>query len=171
MNRRIDDLDSELKTRCRKITNDFRLKAMQALMDFPNICPVVRAAISSSLRIPLYNSIEENGFKRKFSRDFIDGYLGSLIEEINLDYTEFIHITSELCAKNFEIPDFTDLVPFFKDLLMKYWVSKIKECMIIICEKKISTYENYLTVFQDIQDLYMVRVIENCIKKIYKLHL
>jgi hypothetical protein len=166
MTRRIQDLDAELKTRCRKITNDLRSKVMQGLSGIEGICPIVRVALASSLRVPLYQSIEENGFKGKFSKSKVAGYLDVLLEEIKLDYQEYIYLIKDVCKQDKQsIPDFETVQTTIKRLLETFWVKRIIEQMINICDKKISTYNDYTSLFRDLGDTYMLGVIEYCKEK------
>jgi hypothetical protein len=166
MTRRIQELDIELKTRCRRITNDLRGKVMQGLTEIKDICPIVRVALASSMRVPLYHAIEENGFKRKFAKNNVVGYIEVLIEEIKLDYQEFFYLIKDVCKQDVQsIPAFDVIQDVIKKLLLTFWSRKIVEQMIIICEKKIATYNDYKVLFRDLGDTYMLNVIEECIEK------
>jgi hypothetical protein len=166
MTRRIQDLDVELKFRCRRITNDLRSKVMQGLSNVDGMCPIVRVSLSSSLRVPLYQSVEENGFKKKFTKNAVHEYLKVLIEEIELDYREFFYLIKDSCNQEHgTIPDFDTIQKSIEGLLETFWVKKIVEQIIIICEKKIAAYNDYESLFRDLGDSYMLNVVDTCREK------
>jgi hypothetical protein len=166
MTRRIQDLDVELKTRCRRITNDLRGKVITGLSDIEGICPIVRIALASSLRVPLYHSIEENGFKKKFTKAAMQGYLDILVEEIKLDYQEFFYLIKNACQQDRRaIPEFETIQNTITGLLKTFWAKKIIGQMIVICEKKIASYNDYEPLFRELGDAYMLGVIEECKEK------
>ena len=164
MTRRIHDLDVELKSKCRRITNDLQTKVIQNLSGFSEMCDISKAALASNLRIPLYGAVDENGFRRKFSKAYIDAYLNSLIEEIKLEYNQYALVNLRTCG-TIKMPEYSEIVPYLKPIIKDYWIKKIKEQMIITCEKKISVYEDYLPLFRDLRDSYMMNVVEQCISK------
>jgi len=164
MTRRIQDLDADFRFKCRRITNDLRAKVMSGLVDFESACPLVKVALASSLRIPLYQAIEENHFKKKFSKQFLEFFLNNLLEEIKIDYEEFAYLIKAGCLESQSemVPVFDSFTFQLRQLLQDFWVRRIAELMVQTCERKIATYEDYLPLFTELGDTYMVKVAETC---------
>jgi hypothetical protein len=129
------------------------------------MCPIVRVALSSSIRLPLYTAIDENNFRRKFHKDYVDNFLSSLLDEIRIDYNEYIAIYDVSCEILTQLPNFDEITSTLYQIIKDFWISKIIEQMILTCEKKIATYTDYMPLFQDTGDTYMIQVVQACIDK------
>lgn len=158
MSVKINDVDSEMKHRNRKLVTEIRRKLFYGLYLFKT-CDLAKAAVSMALYFPLLQAVEENHFRSRLTRASIGRYLDELVKEIGLEYDAFRVMGAAGCDKA-GVPAFGEITPMVRELLESQWVSKVIGHMTQASEKKIKTYEDYLRRFRATGDQYSIEVCE-----------
>lgn len=166
LTKRINEIDKQLEYHCYKITSTYNKKITFLFLN-KQTCFSTISSLANELKSTLYQALRENNFKEKLSKDNIDDYLIDKLQDMKHNFIETsTFLSNEDCVinRNIIMPDFTEKEPILKEII-KNWSDEIRNAVITACNKKIETYNEYITIFNSNGDKYFIQVINDCIQK------
>jgi hypothetical protein len=167
MNEENYEHDEHLRSRLRDYTDEMRVSLVNSFEDL-NSDDIVRRALSSAIRFPMYKSINNNHFTKVLMPDKRQAYEDRIIRQLKTEYID-LYNAAKRTGRN--MPAWEDGA---EKVIMSYyrgWLSNALREVSENCSDKIKTYKNYRA---QIKSEYWLSIIDICIAKnedyISKLH-
>ena len=166
MNEAAKDADDMCRRQMRQITSNMKTYVSNIFAE-ENTCAIARVAISSAIRIPLYESIANNHFTTELMPDNYGQYRSRIIEMLRDEYMSLAIASKGLrdsyCSG--------DPMPPWEQVsgqligCIDLWLKRISREVMLNCEKKKMIYEKYLPDFEGAKDDYRTGIVKKCIEK------
>ena len=168
MDRRISEIDADLKYSAKAITQALRKPILRAVSG-SNLCSAALRAIASDLRGPMYNALDENDFKHRLAIDNREKYITAKMDDLKDEYTDLLEeVSYDPCAAGSDAtihyPPWADVEPRLRKAV-DVWTDKIIGEVVDACHRKIGVYKEYRPQFESIKDVRFVQIIDECIAK------
>lgn len=168
MNRRINQIDSNLRAAIMAKTRDFKKPILRAVSGTP-LCSAALRAIAADLRSSMYQAVDDNDFKKHLAVPYRDTYLAGKLKAMK---DEYLDLTEEAgldpCtigpAAVITYPPWDEVSPGMREAL-ESWGTWIAEAVIEACREKIEVYAEYRPEFVASNDEKFVKIIDGCIAK------
>jgi hypothetical protein len=173
LNRTLDDAilecDHELLDQATSLADSLRRGLSRYLDSFIQY-PSGKRTLSGAIRFPLYNAIRRNKFKIVLRPENVEAYLNKLMEDIAQEYDEVDAEQDKfICPIHgggcVEYPEWPVIKDPLRKQIMRDWITPLKQAVIETCNKKITLYEKYILIFQDIGDEKRILISQQCIDK------
>ena len=128
------------------------------------ICPIARVAISSVIRLPMYESIANNHFTTELMPENYDSYRARIIEMMRDEYIALAAVSKDINCGRDTLPEWAHVKEQLVncvDLWLRRIIREIAQC----CEKKLKVYRKYLAEFEQAKDAYRMGIVKACIEK------
>ncbi|MDR1278873.1 MAG: hypothetical protein LBK02_08985 [Treponema sp.] len=168
MNEENYEHDELLRSRLRDYTDEMRVALVNSFEDF-QVDDIVRRALSSAIRFPMYKSINNNHFTKVLMPDKRQAYEVRIIRQLKTEYID-LYNASRRVERN-ALPSWEDgaekiIMAYFRD-----WMNNTLREVSETCADKVKTYRDYR---QQIKSEHWRSIIDMCITKnedyISKLH-
>lgn len=168
MNEENYEHDELLRSRLRDYTDEMRVALVNSFEDF-QVDDIVRRALSSAIRFPMYKSINNNHFTKVLMPDKRQAYEVRIIRQLKTEYID-LYNASRRVERN-ALPSWEEgaekiVMAYFRD-----WMSNTLREVSETCADKVKTYRDYR---QQIKSEHWRSIIDMCITKnedyISKLH-
>jgi hypothetical protein len=168
MDRRISEIDDDLKTEVKLRTQEFR-KPILAAVAGSGLCTAALRAIASDLRGPMYHAVDENDFKHRLSSENRAGYLSEKLDALQEEYEDLVgEASSDPCAigtgATITFPTWAEVEPRLSRAV-ESWADKITVAVADACRRKIIVYQEYRPQFVEAGDERFVKIVDDCISK------
>lgn len=168
MDRRIAEIDDNLKIEARAITQSLRKPILRAVAS-AGLCTSALRAVAGDLRGPMYQSTDENDFKHRLSLKNRAEYVAQKLAQLRDEYVDLVSEASiDPCAIGptaiVVFPLWDAIAPDMEKML-NAWTEKIVVAVLAACRKKIAVYEEYKPRFEAAKDEYFSNIVANCIAK------
>lgn len=168
MDRRIVELDKALSVKARSLTQSLRKPILSAVAD-ATLCSAVLRALVADLREPLILAVEENNFKEALSTGKRAAYVSDKLFLMAQEYADLVkEATKDPCVNGatsvITYPSWNEIAPALRAAL-EGWATGIAKAVVETCNKKIEVYEEYKSLFTELQDNQYVEVANACIAK------
>jgi len=168
MDRRIDQIDEDLRLETRDITLMLRKPILKAVSS-AGLCTAALRAVAADLRGPMYRAVEENDFKHKLSADSRPAYLADKLAALEDEYQGLVEEASgDPCAAGpaatISFPAWSDIAPPMSRML-DAWAQAIAAAVSRASEDKIEIYREYRPQFEGARDTRFVGIVDKCIAK------
>lgn len=168
MNRRINQIDNDLRAAIMSKTRDFKKPILRAVSGTP-LCSAALRAIAADLRSSMYQAVDDNDFKKNLSTAHRDKYLASKLKAMK---DEYLDLTEEAgldpCTIGpsavIKYPPWDEVAPGMIDALAS-WGQWIAAAVIEACREKIEVYSEYRPEFEASKDEKFIKIIDGCIAK------
>lgn len=168
MDRRIQEIDADLKVETREITQALR-KPILAAVAGSGLCTAALRALASDLRGPMYHALDENDFKHRLTISRRAEYIRVKLAEMQQEYADLVEEAScDPCAAG---PSATITFPTWGvvqprlERAIGAWADRITAAVVGACRKKVDVYEEYLPQFQVADDSRFIEIVKGCIAK------
>jgi hypothetical protein len=160
-NRSTDDL---MRQRIRSGTTALKTRLINSFKEYRICCAMTRRALSSAIRFPLYESIENNHFTEELMPDHYMDYRSRILRMIQDEYMDIFYAAQETSC------DQDDIHPWEEDKqvisnFLDDWLKQITIEVIKCCRQKITNYNRYLPEFEQNEDTYRIAIVKACIEK------
>jgi len=168
MDRRIDEVDADLRLEARDITQMLRKPILKAVSP-AGLCTAALRAVAADLRGPIYRAVEENDFKHKLAAENRAAYLGGKLAALEDEYQGLVEEASgDPCiagpTATIAFPSWSDIEPLMSQML-DAWAQAIASAVSRACERKINIYREYRPQFESARDTRFVGIVDGCIAK------
>jgi hypothetical protein len=168
MNEENYEHDELLRSQLRDYTDEMRVALVNSFEDF-KVDDIVRRALSSAIRFPMYKSINNNHFTKVLMPDKRQAYEDRIIRQLKNEYIDLYNASRR--AERNALPSWEDgaekiIMSYFRD-----WMNNTLREVSETCADKVKTYQNYR---QQVKSEHWLSIIGMCIAKnedyISKLH-
>jgi hypothetical protein len=159
MNEENYEHDELLRSRLRDYTDEMRVALVNSFEDL-SIDDIVRRALSSAIRFPMYKSINNNHFTKVLMPDKRQAYEDRIIRQLKTEYID-LYNASKRTGRN-GLPSWENgaekiILSYFRD-----WINNTLREVSETCADKIRTYKDYR---QQIKSGHWLSIIDMCIAK------
>lgn len=163
MNEAVKDIDDINRRQMRQITGNIKIHISNIFAEI-NVCPIARVAISSAIRLPLFESIANNHFTTELMPDNFESYRNRIIEMIRDEYISLSSFSKEIQCTRDSLPSWEEIKKHLLECI-DLWLNRITREVIRCCEKKIAIYKKYHIDFEASKDNYRAEITRKCIEK------
>jgi hypothetical protein len=168
MNRRIAEIDQDLRAAIMAKTRDLKRPILRAVSG-STLCSAALRAIAADLRAPMYQAVDDNDFKHRLAKANRDKYIETKLYELQEEYKDLTEESeSDPCAAGpaaiIFYPQWEEVEPKLRRAV-ETWVLWIRVAVIEACQKKITVYEEYRPGFAAAKDKKFMEIVDSCIAK------
>jgi hypothetical protein len=168
MNRRIAEIDQDLRAAIMSRTRDLKKPILRAVSG-STLCSAALRAIAADLRSPMYQAVDDNDFKHRLSKASRDQYLEKKLAELQDEYADLTtEASGDPCtagpAAIVFYPPWEEVEPRLRRAV-EMWAQWIRDSVIESCQKKIAVYEEYKPGFSAAKDKKFMEIVDSCIAK------
>jgi hypothetical protein len=163
MNEKIKELDDLCHRQMRYTTDRMKIHISNIFAKM-NICVPARVCISTTIRLPLYESISNNHFTTELMPERYPVYRARIIDIMKDEYDSIATANKDEQCNRDKLPLWEQMnEPIIESIDL--WIKRIAKEVLDTCEKKIDVYKKYLRNFEEVKDDFRAGICKECIEK------
>lgn len=163
MNEENDDLDDYLHMKLRQMTNALRQRIVNMFCEYHS-CTMTKRALSSALRFPLYESVNNNHFTKELMPGYFDKYRQRILGSLEDEYKDISTSASETDCESNDLPTWR-VASVIIEQLLDVWLRETANAVQDCSRQKLEVYARYLTQYEESHDKFRTSITKACIEK------